>query len=60
MKGRSELAFCFTCVSPILQGPVGQYQLTEVHVALVESLYAVSFIVDVVGHVLQVLQVRPM
>ena len=47
-------------IGPILQGPRGQAQLTEAHIALVEPPDAVRLVVDVVRHVFQVLQVRPL
>ncbi|KAG7222035.1 hypothetical protein INR49_028199 [Caranx melampygus] len=39
-----------------VEGPGGQAQVSEVHVALVEPSYAVGLVVDVVCHVFQVLQ----
>lgn len=56
----SELALRFTLVRSVLQRPGGQNQLAEVHVAVVEALHTVHLVVDVVGHVLQVLQVGPL
>lgn len=58
--GGSEVAVGFAFVSSsVFQRPGEQSSFTEVDVALVEPLYAVGLIVDVVCHVFQVLQVRP-
>lgn len=57
---RSEVALRFAFVSSSsLQQPTERAQFTEVHVALVEPLYTVGLIVDIVCHIFQILQVRP-